>query len=109
VANIAIPKKFSQTALTSTLNTLLFTVPANTQEVVKEIILCNTDTAQRAVTIFMGTGSAIVDTILDAVPINPGETQFYTLSTVLEAAEIISGGDDAGGVVSCTISGVEVS
>lgn len=109
MANIAIPKKLSQTALTSTLTTLLYTVPADTQGLVKEIVLCNTDTAQRAVTIYMGTGTAIVDTILDAVLINPGETQFYTLSTVLDAAEFISGGDDAGSVVSCTISGVEVS
>ena len=109
MANIAVPKKLSQTELTATLTTLLYTVPASTQGIIKEIMLCNTDSVARTVTIYAGTGTAVVDTIIDAVSVASGETQFYTLSTVLDAAEIISGGASVGSVVSCTISGVEVS
>ena len=100
-------QRLSKTALTATLTTGLTTaVPAATKQVIKEIILCNTDTVTRTVTIYAGDGTTVSDTILDAVSILGGETQFYTLSTVLETGELVSGGADAGAVVSCRISGV---
>jgi len=101
--------QLDQSALTATLTTLLYTVPASTSTIVKEILLCNTDTVSRTVTITAGDGTVVKNTILDALPISAGETKFITLSTLLNAAETISGGASSAAVVSCTISGVEIA
>ena len=97
------------TALSNTTTTTLYTVPASTKTIVKEILLCNTDTAARTVTMFFGSGSAAANTVLPAMTIQAGETKFITLSTNLIAADTIKGGASVGSVVSCTISGVEVA
>lgn len=101
------PTKLSQTALTTTLTTLLYTVPASTSTIIKEIVLCNTSSSSADVTISYGDGSAVKNMLLDALSFNAGETKFITLSTVLNATDIISGGASTGAVVSATISGVE--
>lgn len=97
------------TALSATLTTTLYTVPGATKAIVKEILLCNTDTVPRTVTIYFGTGSAAANTALSAISIGAGETKFVTLSTVLAAADTIKGGASTAAVVACTISGVEVA
>lgn len=96
------------TALSATTTTTLYTAPASTKTIIKEILLCNTDTVARTVTMFVGTGSAVANTILSALSLAPGETKFITLSTVLNTGEFIKGGASSASVVSCTISGVEV-
>lgn len=102
-------KQLHQSVLTSTLTTPLYTVPGSTKTIAKEVLICNTGAANINVTLYMGDGTAIKNTILDALLVNAGATKFITLSTVLEAGEIISGGDSAGSVASITISGVEIT
>lgn len=102
-------KQLDQSVLTSTLTTALYTVPGSTKTIVKEILLCNTDSSAHDITIYFGDGTAVKNTFLDQLTLTPNQTKFITLSTVLQTGEIISGGDDAGGVVSCTISGVEIT
>lgn len=103
-------KQLSQTALTATLTTTLYTAPASTKCIIKEILLCNTDAVARTVTIRAGASPAtgVISTLLSALSVGAGETKFVTLSTVLEATHLITGGASTGAVVSCTISGVEV-
>jgi len=102
-------KQLNQSALTATLTTELYVAPASTSTIIKEILLCNTDTSARTVTITVGDGTAVKNTILDALALAAGETKFITLSTVLNTTETINGGASAGSVVSCTISGVEIA
>lgn len=103
-------KQLSQTALTNTLTTTLYTTPGGTKCIIKEILLCNTDTSPHAVTIRAGATPAtgVLSTLLSAVNINAGETKIITLSTVLEATHLLTGGATVGAVVACTISGAEV-
>lgn len=96
------------TALSATLTTTLYTVPASTKAIIKEIALCNTDSAARTVTMYVGTGSAVANTLLSAVSLAAGETKLITLSTVLNTGEFIKGGASSASVVACTVSGVEV-
>lgn len=97
------------TALTATLTTTLYgAVAASTKVIVKEIILCNTDTSSRTVTLYYGTGTAAANTILSGLILAAKETKIITLSSVLITGDFIKGGADAGSVVSCTISGVKV-
>lgn len=102
-------KQLDQSALTATLTAELYVVPAATSTIVKEIVLCNTDTTTRAVTITVGDGTVAKNTLIDALSLLAGETKFITLSTVLNAAETINGGASSAAVVSCTISGVEIA
>lgn len=95
-------------ALSATTTTTLYTVPASTKAIIKEILLTNTDTVARTVTLQVGTGTAVANRILSAQSINAGASLIITLSTVLNAAETITGGASSASVVSCVVSGVEV-
>jgi len=97
------------TALSATPTTTLYTVPASTKAIVKEVLLCNTDTVSRTVTLYFGSGTGAANTVLSALTVNPGETKFITLSSVLIAADKISGGASSASVVSIVVSGVEVA
>lgn len=101
-------KKLSHSALTATTTTTLYTVPASTTTIIKEILLCNTDTSARTVTIQAGSTTGVADRILSALSLAPGETKILSLSTVLLTTETITGGASVTSVVSCLISGVEV-
>ena len=103
-------KQLSQTALTGTTTTTLYTTPAATKTIVKEILLCNTDSVPRTVTIQMGASPAtgVLSRILSVVSLQAGETKVFAGSTVLETTHLITGGASSAAVVSCTISGVEV-
>lgn len=97
------------TALSVTTTTTLYTVPGSTKAVIKEILLCNTDSVARTVTMQVGTGTAAANRILSALSLAAGETKFVSLSTVMNAAETITCGASAASVVSCVVSGVEVA
>ena len=102
-------KQLNQSALTATLTTNLYTVPPSTTTIVKEVLLCNTDTVSRDVTLYAGDGTAIKNRILDALSVGAGETKFISLSTLLNTADIIAAGASSASVVSITISGVEIA
>lgn len=94
--------------LTNTLTTNLYAVPANSKFVIKEISLCNSSAAPVNVTIKAGVAASELY-IFKAVPIQAGETVTYGMAKVLNTAEVIDGGDSAGSVVDCFISGVLIT
>jgi len=104
-------KRLSQTALTNTTTTLLYTVPAATSTILKEIVLCNTDTVVRTVTIQAGPtpATSVATRLINAVSIQPNETQIYSFSNTLLTTDLVTGGASAGSVVSCSISGWEIA
>lgn len=103
------PKSLSHTALTATTTTTLYTVPASTTTVMTEIVLCNTDTVARKVTIQAGASTGVADRICNQMTIQPNETKQLTFAMNLATTQTITGGADAGSVVSCLISGVEIA
>lgn len=100
--------KLSQTALTTTLTTNLYTVPGGKMAIIKEILLANTSTSAVAATVRAGNGTGVPETIIPAVVIPPNSTVLFSLSVVLNAADTITGGAATGAVIGCTISGVTV-
>ena len=103
------PAKLSHSALTAALTTVLYTVPANTQVIVKEIILANTSAVPVPVTISAGSTTGVADRIVPASPVPANSTVVLSLSTVLNAGETITGGAATAAVVGAAISGVEVA
>jgi hypothetical protein len=75
---------------------------------VKEIILCNTGGSDVTVTIKFGVSESEL-AILSAKTIKAGETKIISMSAVLNAAEVIDGGDNTGGVVDALISGITIT
>lgn len=88
----------------------LETVTAGKTAIIKEIVLCNTDTSDRTVTInFVPSGGAAgVENQVYADVVRSKETLIIGLNTMLEAGALIRGYASAANVVGCRISRVEV-
>lgn len=97
--------QFAQVALTATLTSTIYTTPVSSSTILKEIIIANTDSATRQVTLRIG-GSGVANTILPAIKVNANTITVISLSTVIPANTVISGGADVAGVVGVTLSGV---
>jgi hypothetical protein len=94
-------------AATTTVTTVLYTVPASTTTIVSNIAVTNT--AATAATFTLGMGVAASNTrIQEASSIPANSTIYIDLKQVLVATNTITGGASAV-TVSFHISGVEIS
>lgn len=107
MATATVAQLIAPTALTATLTTTLYTSVAKT--IVKEMVICNTESSAITVSVFVGTSATIANAVLDAVSFAAGETKFFTLSTVLIAGDQIRGGASSASVVSINASGTTVA
>jgi hypothetical protein len=96
-----VPKQIVATILTTSTVTY-HTTPAGTTTIIKEILICNTSTADRTVTVNVG-GYSVVSTNLA-----PKETVVLGLSTVVPDARAISATANGTGV-NLLVSAVEVA
>jgi len=95
-----------QPALTET---TMYTVPAGRQLVVKEFIICNTDTVERTLTINARRGGAaagVTRRILHNTPVPPGLPVYFPCSMVMAAGGILSGLSSVA-TITVTVSGEE--
>ena len=110
-----IPKRFYQGQLSAS-DAALYTAPAAPtsgpppKSIVKEVIVCNTDTVARTVTLRVRSGavSGTTQEILHVYSLAAATTVVLVLRTVMEAGHIISGLASSADVVTLTISGVEL-
>lgn len=86
----------------------IYTAPASTSTIVKQIMLCNTDSLTQTATLYVAdyTAAAAAKTIFKAISLDPSETTILNLSLVLATGEKISGLASNVGVT-ITISGIE--
>lgn len=96
--------------LTTALQTV-YTTPGSTTTLVKEIILCNLDTADRQVAIhFIPSGGSATSTNQVRIfgstngKIAAGDTEVWNLDTALAAADFVQAKADASSVVSIRMS-----
>ena len=101
-------------ALTAVLATY-YTVPSSTSAILKEIILCNTDSSSRTVDVHVippagtaGIANQILDGSLNA-NLQAGETKMFNLSSVLPTGYFIQAVASVAAVVSMNVSGIEVT
>jgi hypothetical protein len=97
-----VPKQLIATALTTSTVTY-HTTPAGTTTIIKEVLICNTSTADRTVTVSLG-GFSVVSSITVA----PKETVVLGLSTVVPAARAITATANGTGV-NLLVSALEVA
>jgi hypothetical protein len=90
-------------AATTDEETVLYTVPADTQAIVTNIVVSNTTTTEKTFSLFLDSVAVNLD-----APIAGNSSAYIDLKQVLEATETITGGVSAVGV-NFHISGVELA
>lgn len=91
--------------------TTLYTVPASTSAIVKNIIVCNTTASSATVTIsFVPTGGTAGSTnrVFNTYTVLPNGTATIDLSNVLNTGDFINALQGTSGAITLHISGVEV-
>jgi hypothetical protein len=106
------PKRLiAGSALTASTATY-YTVPTSTTTIVKELKLCNTDTATRTVDVYevaSGGTAAATNQIFQDLALVAGETKIFSLSSVLLAGATIQAVASSASVVHIDASGYEVT
>ena len=88
-----------------TTTTTLFTVTAGHTFVVKQIIIANTDTVDRTVTLAIGTAATASNRIMSALPIGANDVMVWDTALVLLTTETLQGLSDTASKVNVTVVG----
>jgi hypothetical protein len=86
--DVMTPTKFGQAAITTGVATL-YTVPASTRALVKELSIANTTAAPINVRVFMGAGATTANAFFYDVPVPANNVLQYNGVQVLNAGDTI--------------------
>ena len=90
-----------------TSTTTICTAGAGITEVIKQIIITNTDTVDRTVTLAIGSAATAANRILSAVPIGANDVIILDTALVLLTTETLQGLSDTAAKVNVTVVGWE--
>ena len=90
-----------------TTTTTICTVSASRVEVLKQIIITNTDTVDRTFSLAIGTAATAANRIISQLPIGANDIMVLDTALVLTASETLQGLADAASVVNVTVIGWE--
>jgi hypothetical protein len=82
-------------------------VDLNRQEIIKQIIICNTDTVDRTVSLAIGSVSSASKRIMSQLPIGANDTMVFDTALVLNAEESLEGLSDVADKVTVVAVGWE--
>ncbi len=88
-----------------TSTTTLFTVTSAHTFVVKQIIICNTDTVDRTVTLAIGNAAVTSNRIMSSLPIGANDVMVWDTALVLLTTETLQGLSDTASKVNVTVVG----
>lgn len=90
-----------------TTTTTVASVSASRVEVLKQIIVTNTDTVDRTFSLAIGTAATAANRIISQLPIGANDIIVFDTALVLTAGETLQGLADAANVVNVTVIGWE--
>ena len=90
-----------------TSTTTICTAGAGITEVIKQIIICNTDTVDRTVTLAVGSAATAANRIVSALPIGANDVMILDTALVLLTTETLQGLSDTASKVTVTVVGWE--
>lgn len=90
-----------------TTTTTIATVASSRVEVIKQIIVTNTDTVDRTFSLAIGTAATAANRIISQLPIGANDVIVFDTALVLTAAETLQGLADVANVVNVTVIGWE--
>lgn len=91
-----------------TSDTTIFTVPTSKQWAVKQIVICNTDTVERLVTLsYNATSATATNCFVYRLPVAASDTVVLDTAFVFEAATTLRGQCDTASKVTVCVTGWE--
>jgi hypothetical protein len=90
--------------------TTMTTVASGKQLVVKEFVICNTDTVARTLTVHVrrgGVAAGIANRIMSVLSMDAGKTVYFPCSIVVAATGVLSGVASVAATITVTVSGEE--
>ena len=88
-----------------TTTTVVATVPSGYQYIVKQVIICNTDTQDRVLSLAIGTSATLANRFVSVLPIGGSDTIVLDTGVVLNAGETIQGLSDTASKVNIVLLG----
>ncbi len=104
--SLAIPTKFVNVALTTSLTTVLYTAPKKI--LLTQILIANTSGSSVPVTITAGAGTGVADTVVPGTTMPANTPTIVSLNSILNAGDTICGGAGTGGVIGCSFCGITI-
>lgn len=83
----------------------VITVPASHTYIVKQIVVCNTDTIDRAFSLAIGSAATASNRMFSTMPIGANDTLVFDTAIVLAAGETLQGLADTTSKVTVTAFG----
>jgi hypothetical protein len=90
-----------------TSTTTICTAATGYAEILKQIIITNTDTVDRTVTLAIGSAATESNRIISALPIGANDVMVFDTALVLAAGETLQGLSDTASKVNVTVVGWE--
>lgn len=90
-----------------TSTTTICTSGAGVTEVVKQVIVCNTDTVERLFTLSIGSAATAANRLFSSMPIGANDTVVLDTAIVLAPTETLQGLSDTAAKVTVTVFGWE--
>lgn len=90
-----------------TTTTTICTAATGYAEIIKQIIICNTDTVDRTVTLAIGSAATAANRLMSALPIGANDIMVFDTAIVLAAGETLQGLSDTAAKVTVTAVGWE--
>ena len=90
-----------------TSTTTIATAATGYDEVIKQVIITNTDTVDRTVTLAIGSAATAANRLFSALPIGANDVMIWDTAIVLAAGETLQGLSDTASKVTVTVVGWE--
>jgi len=90
-----------------TTTTTIVTAATGYADIIKQIIICNTDTVDRTVTLAIGSAATAANRLMSALPIGANDIMVFDTAIVLAAGETLQGLSDTAAKVTVTVVGWE--
>ena len=88
-----------------TTTTTVVTAATGHTNVLKQIVICNTDTVDRTVTLAIGTAATAANRLMSSLPVGANDTIVFDTAIVLAAGETLQGLADTASKVTVTVVG----
>lgn len=90
-----------------TSTTTIVTAATGYADIIKQIVIANTDTVDRTVTLAIGSAATAANRIMSALPIGANDLMVWDTALVLNAGETLQGLSDTAAKVTVTVVGWE--
>lgn len=106
------PTRLAQSCVASTTETTVYTVPASTSCIVKQIVCANVTASAATISISLvasGGTAGVTNRVLEQVSIPANSTVSFDMAQVLATGGLISIKQGTSSAITSTISGVEIT